>query len=178
MATLTAPETVSMSPAGLDKVSQLFERQIGEGLHPGAGLAVYRYGQLVLDIYGGAADNNTGRRVDENTMFVLFSSTKPLAAACVYMLKERGRLEWDDPVAKFWPEFGQYGKDKVTVRQPAESSGRLPRHARGPALDRLARLGQGLCRHGECHPQVRARLNPVLSSHQLRLGHCRVGAPH
>ena len=126
MATLTAPETVSMSPSGLEKVSQVFERQIGEGLHPGAGLAVYRYGQLVLDIYGGVADNNTGRRVDAGTMFVLFSSTKPLAASCLYMLKERGRLEWDDPIVKFWPEFGQHGKDKVTIRHLLSHQGGFP----------------------------------------------------
>ena len=126
MATLTAPESVSVNPAGLEKVTQLFDRQIAEGLHPGAGLAVYRYGQLVLDIHGGVADNNTGRRVDENTMFVLFSSTKPLAAVCVYMLKERGRLEWDDPIVKFWPEFGQHGKDKVTVRHLLSHQGGFP----------------------------------------------------
>ena len=56
MATLTTPETVSMNPAGLEQVEQIFNRQISEGLHPGAGLAVYRYGSLVLDIHGGVAD--------------------------------------------------------------------------------------------------------------------------
>ena len=135
MATLTTPETVSMNPAGLEKVEQIFNRQISEGLHPGAGLAVYRYGSLVLDIHGGAADQNTGRRVDDKTMFVLFSSTKPLAGACVYMLKERGRLEWDDPVAKFWPEFGQNGKETVTIRHLLSHQGgsrRRPRTCRGP----------------------------------------------
>ena len=136
MATLTTPETVSMNPAGLEKVKQIFNRQISEGLHPGAGLAVYRYGSLVLDIHGGAADQNTGRRVDDKTMFVLFSSTKPLAGACVYMLKERGRLEWDDPVAKFWPEFGQNGKEIGYHPAPAEPPGagsrRRPRTCRGP----------------------------------------------
>ena len=126
MATLTTPETVSMNPAGLEQVKQIFNRQISEGLHPGAGLAVYRYGSLVLDIHGGVADNGTGRRVDDKTMFVLFSSTKPLAGACIYMLKERGRLEWDDPVAKFWPEFGQNGKETVTIRHLLSHQGGFP----------------------------------------------------
>jgi CubicO group peptidase (beta-lactamase class C family) len=126
MATLTTPASVSMDSQKLEQVTELFHRQIGAGLHPGAGLAVYRYGSLVLDIYGGAADAKTGRPVDDNTMFVLFSSTKPLAASCIYMLKERGRLEWDDPVAKFWPEFAAHGKDKVTVRHLLSHQGGFP----------------------------------------------------
>ena len=126
MATLTTPETVSMNPAGLEEVKRLFNRQISEGLHPGAGLAVYRYGSLVLDIYGGVADSGTGRRVDDGTMFVLFSSTKPLAGSCIYMLKERGRLDWDDPVSKFWPEFGQNGKETVTIRHLLSHQGGFP----------------------------------------------------
>lgn len=126
MTTLTAAESVAMDPVGLENVRRVFQRQIGEGLHPGAGLAVYRYGQLVLDIYGGVADNAVGRRVDDGTMFVLFSSTKPLAAACVYMLKERGRLDWDDAVAKFWPEFGRQGKESVTIRHLLSHQGGFP----------------------------------------------------
>ena len=115
-----------MNPAGLEEVKRVFNRQISEGLHPGAGLAVYRYGSLVLDIHGGVADSGTGSRVDDKTMFVLFSSTKPLAGACIYMLKERGRLEWDDPVAKFWPEFGQNGKETVTIRHLLSHQGGVP----------------------------------------------------
>ena len=110
----------------MENVKHIFNRQISEGLHPGAGLAVYRYGSMVLDIHGGVADSGTGRRVDDKTMFVLFSSTKPLAGACVYMLKERGRLDWDDPVAKFWPEFGQNGKESVTIRHLLSHQGGFP----------------------------------------------------
>ena len=126
MVTLTSPETVSMSAAGLEEVTRLFHRQIADGVHPGAGLAVYRYGKPVLDIHGGVADSKTGRPVDAETMFVLFSSTKPLAAACLYILKERGRLEWDDPVARHWPEFGANGKDVVTIEQVLTHRAGLP----------------------------------------------------
>ena len=126
MATLTTPDTVSMDPNKLQQVTDLFHQQIESGLHPGAGLAVYRYGSLVLDINGGVADTKTGRPVDDETMFVLFSSTKPLAASCVYMLKERGRLDWDDPVAKHWPEFATNGKGEVTVRHLLSHQGGFP----------------------------------------------------
>ena len=74
MATLTKPDAVAMDSQKLEQVNQLFQQQIDEGLHPGAGLAVYRYGNLVLDIYGGIANTEP---VTSDTMFVLMSSTKP-----------------------------------------------------------------------------------------------------
>ncbi len=60
MATLTHPATVGMDPEKLEQVQQLFHAQIAQGLHPGAGLAVYRYGHLVLDIHGGVSDVRDG----------------------------------------------------------------------------------------------------------------------
>jgi len=124
MATLTTPDAVAMDSQKLEQVKQLFHRQIEDGLHPGAGLAVYRYGNLVLDIYGGTA--KTGKPVTTETMFVLMSSTKPLTAACLYMLKERGKIAWDDLVAKHWPEFAQNGKESVTIRHILTHRGGFP----------------------------------------------------
>ena len=97
-------------------MEELFQQQIQSGLHPGAALAVYRHGRLVLDLFGGQADSESGKPVAHDTMFVLYSSTKPLAAACLHILWERGKLAWDDLVAKFWPSFAQSGKAAVTVR--------------------------------------------------------------
>ena len=112
MATLTQPDAVAMDSQKLEQVKQLFQQQIDDGLHPGAGLAVYRYGNLVLDIYGG---DGTSGPVTADTMFVLMSSTKPLTASCLYMLKERGKIAYDDLVSKHWPEFAQNGKETVTI---------------------------------------------------------------
>ena len=53
MTTLAKPDAVQMDGQKLEQVKQLFQQQIDEGIHPGAGLAVYRYGNLVLDIHGG-----------------------------------------------------------------------------------------------------------------------------
>ena len=126
MTNLTAPETVGMDPRRLDELEQLFRGQIESGLHPGAGLAVYRYGKPVLDIHGGVADSSTRKTVGADTMFALFSSTKPLAAVCMYILKERGKLDWDDPVARLWPEFAQHGEDAVTIRHILTHRGGFP----------------------------------------------------
>ena len=113
---LTAAEDVRMDPGALESIRELFWEQIKQGLHPGATLAVYRYGKPVLDLYGGVADTSSGRAVTHETLFVLFSSTKPLASACIYILKDRGKLDWDDKVGKYWPEFSQNGKATVTIR--------------------------------------------------------------
>ncbi|HAA94122.1 MAG TPA: hypothetical protein DCE26_00320, partial [Dehalococcoidia bacterium] len=73
MATLTSPSSVSMDETKMERVKDLFQHQIEDGLHPGAGLAVYRYGQLVLDIHGGMVRPDSRKAVDSSTMFVLMS---------------------------------------------------------------------------------------------------------
>ena len=123
MVTITKPDAVAMDGQKLDQVKQLFHQQIDEGIHPGAGLAVYRYGNLVLDIHGGIGKD---KPVDAKTMFVLMSSTKPLTASCLYMLKERGKIAYDDLVSKHWPEFAQNGKESVTIRHILTHRGGFP----------------------------------------------------
>ena len=124
MVTLIAPDAVAMDSQMLEQVKQLFQKQIDDGLHPGAGLAVYRYGNLVLDIHGGTMSD--GKPVTDKTMFVLMSSTKPLTASCMYMLEERGKIAWDDLVSKHWPEFAQNGKETVTIRHILTHRGGFP----------------------------------------------------
>ena len=119
-------DTVKMDPQALRVVEEVFNSQIENGLHPGAALAVYRHGQLVLDLYGGVADYATGRPVTEDTLFVLYSSVKPFAAAVIYVLMDRGLISLDEPVAKYWPEFAQNGKAGVTVRHILSHRGGFP----------------------------------------------------
>lgn len=123
---VVAADTVQMNPRGLQQVEGLFHQQIEQGVHPGAALAVYRHGKQVLDLYGGKADGESGKPVERDTMFVLYSSTKPLAAACLHILWERGELAWDDRVADHWPEFAQNGKGAVTVRHILTHRGGFP----------------------------------------------------
>jgi len=113
---VVAADSVQIDPQGLSKVEELFNQQIEEGLHPGASLGVYRHGKPVLDLQRGYADKYTGKPVFPDTIFVMFSATKPLAAACIHILWQQGKLAWDDPVAKYWPEFSQNGKGSITIR--------------------------------------------------------------
>jgi len=123
---VVAANTVQMDPKALQQVEALFHNQIETGIHPGAALAVYRHGQQVLDLHGGLADQQAAKPVESDTMFVLYSSTKPLAAACLYILWERGTLGWDDLVSGHWPEFAQNGKEQITIRHILTHQGGFP----------------------------------------------------
>src|SRR5215212_10025445 len=79
-------------------------------LFPGAALAIYRHGQPVLDLASGYADTQRGELVDRDTLFLLFSSSKPLASVALWQQIERGAAELDDPVAAHWPAFAGKGK--------------------------------------------------------------------
>ena len=126
MTTTTVLEEVGMDPIAVQELQDLFRRQIDQGLHPGAGLAVYRHGRLAVDLWGGLADDAGGTPVAPDTMFILYSSTKPLAAACLHILWERGQLAWDDTVAQYWPGFAKHGKDGVTIRHVLTHRGGFP----------------------------------------------------
>ena len=123
---VVAAGTVEMDPHGLDRVEALFQEQIDQGTHPGSALAVYRHGKPVLDLFGGEADAEAGLPVNSDTMFILYSSTKPIAAVCIHILWERGKLGWDDPVAEHWPGFAKNGKGDVTIRHVLTHQGGFP----------------------------------------------------
>ena len=123
---VVAADVVQMDPKALQRVEALFHNQIESRVHPGAALAVYRHGQQVLDLHGGLADQQAAKPVESDTMFVLYSSTKPLAAACLHILWERGKLGWDDLVSGHWPEFGQNGKEQITIRHILTHQGGFP----------------------------------------------------
>ena len=78
--------------------------------------AVYVDGRLVVDLWAGIADRRTGRAFEHDTATVIFSCTKGVMAVCAYLLVQEGLLELDSPIARYWPEFAQAGKERITVR--------------------------------------------------------------
>jgi CubicO group peptidase (beta-lactamase class C family) len=111
---------------GLETVAEEFERNFAERGERGAAIAVVRDGELVVDLWGGVADSATGRRWRADTMQIVFSGTKGLTAVCMALLLERGLLELEAPVARYWPEFAAAGKDRVLVRDVVAHRARLP----------------------------------------------------
>src|SRR5215217_1160896 len=115
------------STGALSEIERQFRAQLSPlRLFPGATLAVYHREQLVLDLVGGYADTQRGEHVDAGSLFPLFSGSKPFAAVALWQQIERGRLELDEPVATYWPAFGQNGKDGVLVRHILSHRGGFP----------------------------------------------------
>lgn len=87
--------------------------------HPrfgGGALAVYLDGQPVVDVWTGWADRRGRSRWAEDTGAMVFSATKGVASTVIHRLVDRGLIEYDKPVAEYWPEFGANGKEAITVR--------------------------------------------------------------
>lgn len=82
----------------------------------GAAVAVYHQGRLVADLWGGVADPASGRPWERDSIVCMMSVGKGMAAMCLYRLIDRGAVALDAPVARYWPEFAQNGKDRITIR--------------------------------------------------------------
>ncbi|MET8338347.1 serine hydrolase domain-containing protein [Streptosporangium canum] len=101
---------------GFEGVREAFAANLAGGQEVGAAVGVYLHGRKVVDLWGGIADPETGRRWERDTLQVVFSTTKGVTAACAHLLSQRGELDLDAPVAEYWPEFAANGKDRVPVR--------------------------------------------------------------
>jgi CubicO group peptidase (beta-lactamase class C family) len=96
-------------------VARALARQLRRSGRGGAAVCVYHRGECVVDIWGGSKDA-AGTPWQADTMSVSFSTTKGVTATALHVLVDRGLLDYDDPVAKYWPEFAQAGKERITVR--------------------------------------------------------------
>jgi CubicO group peptidase (beta-lactamase class C family) len=81
----------------------------------GLGVAVYYNSELVADVTSGVADEASGKPADDDTLFWLGSVTKAFAALALHIQIERGLVDYYEPIATYWPEFGVHGKDRATV---------------------------------------------------------------
>ncbi len=103
--------------SGFEEVQQEFERNFSERGEIGAACAVYHKGEKVVDLWGGIRDHKTNAPWEEETMVVVFSTTKGISSMAVALAHSRGLFDYDAPVADYWPEFAENGKEKITVRQ-------------------------------------------------------------
>lgn len=97
-------------------VKEAFERNFEENLEVGASLAVTHKGKLVVDLWGGYMDAQKTRPWEKDTIVNVYSTTKVMGALCVHILVDRGLIDLDAPVSKYWPEFAQAGKENIPVR--------------------------------------------------------------
>lgn len=109
-------EIHGVAEPGYGRVADAFAKNFTLGAEVGAAVAIYQHGQLVLDLYAGVANKQLGHVWESNTLSTVFSATKGLMAICAYMATQRGLLNFEEPVSKYWPEFAQHGKQATIVR--------------------------------------------------------------
>src|ERR1700761_3648764 len=112
------PESIGLSTARLQKLSDAFKREVDKGTLPGATMMVARKGQIGWFDAVGRQSPADSRPMAHDTLFRIFSMTKPIVSVGIMQLVEDGLLLLADPVAKFIPEFA---RQKVGV----ESNGKL-----------------------------------------------------
>ena len=99
-----------------EAVREAFTRNLDEGLDHGASVSVVLRGETVVDLWGGLADAAGSRPWERDTIVNVYSTTKTMTALSALVLADRGELDPGSPVARYWPEFAQQGKEGVLVR--------------------------------------------------------------
>ncbi|MDH4234905.1 MAG: beta-lactamase family protein [Gallionella sp.] len=103
--------------AGFEAVREAFAENFSRRNELGGACCVYYRGEKVVDLWGGVRNKATGEPWQEDTMVIVYSSTKGLAAMTLALAHSRGWLDYEERVCTYWPEFAQNGKETITVRQ-------------------------------------------------------------
>jgi CubicO group peptidase (beta-lactamase class C family) len=103
--------------ARFDRLRELFAGKLESGEDLGASVALNIDGEMVVDLWGGWADEARTVAWTENTITNVFSTTKAMTSLAALVLVDRGELDLDATVAKYWPEFADNGKAGIKVRQ-------------------------------------------------------------
>jgi CubicO group peptidase (beta-lactamase class C family) len=103
--------------AGWEAVADAFAANFAAGDEVGASVAVYHRGRPVVDLWGGHFDRDRTQPYGDDTLQLVFSTTKGVTAIAIAMCAQRGLLDYGERVSTYWPEFAAHGKDDVTVAQ-------------------------------------------------------------
>lgn len=102
---------------GFDDVRDAFTENFTRRGELGGACCVYYRGRKVVDLWGGIRNKATGEPWDRDTMVIVYSATKGLAAMALALAHSRGWLDYEERICTYWPEFAQQGKEQITVRQ-------------------------------------------------------------
>ncbi len=102
---------------GFESVRDAFAENLSRRRELGGACCAYQAGKKVVDLWGGIRNRDTREPWERDTMVVVHSASKGLAALTLAIAHSRGWLDYDDPVCTYWPEFAQQGKHRITVRQ-------------------------------------------------------------
>jgi CubicO group peptidase (beta-lactamase class C family) len=102
---------------GFEAVREVFVENFTRRGELGGACCAYHRGEKVVDLWGGIRNKATGEPWEQDTMVLVYSATKGLAAMTLAIAHSRRWLDYEERVAAYWPEFAQQGKEKITVRQ-------------------------------------------------------------
>jgi CubicO group peptidase (beta-lactamase class C family) len=129
------PEDLDIEPERLEAVFARARREVDDGVLPSAQVAVARHGKLAgMRTFGSAVQGGAELPATDETLYHIFSCTKAVVAAAVWLLFESGDLRLDERVAEIIPEFGTNGKDVITVEQLMLHAGGFPYAPFAPRL--------------------------------------------
>jgi CubicO group peptidase (beta-lactamase class C family) len=127
---LADPDSQGIDAACLERLYTRIEAHIAAGWYPGAAIAMARRGTLVAARSFGkarlAAADTPAVPADDQTMWLLYSQTKPITSCAIWYLVERGQLRFHDTVAEYLPDFARHGKGQVTLHQLLSHQGGFP----------------------------------------------------
>ena len=116
-------------------IQALLDDLVASGEERGLQVAVYHRGDLVVDAWAGIADAATGTPVTPETLFTVYSVSKGITATALHILAEQGKIAYDDPIAKHWPEFATNGKADILVRHALSHVAGVPQVPSGTTFD-------------------------------------------
>jgi CubicO group peptidase (beta-lactamase class C family) len=101
----------------LHRLKPLFEENFEKYGELGAAVSVWQNGKSIVDLHGGFCDAGRQKPWTADTVVLVWSATKGIGSACVLHALQQRKIRLDRTVTEFWPEFGQAGKDKITLGQ-------------------------------------------------------------
>ncbi|MCR4265023.1 serine hydrolase [Nitratireductor sp. ZSWI3] len=107
-------------------VRDAFAANFEEGMEVGACCAVFVEGRKVVDLWGGYTDETSSVEWSRDTIVNLMSVAKGVASLSIHRLVSQGKLELDEPIARYWPEFAKNGKDRILVRHALDHRAGIP----------------------------------------------------
>ncbi|KUG14485.1 esterase a [hydrocarbon metagenome] len=114
-----------------NKVRSVLESLVHDGREIGVQVAAYLDGKLVIDAWAGLADEASQSPVDGGTLFTAYSISKGITATCIHILADRGLIDYDAPIADYWPEFAAGGKARATIRHALTHRAGIPQDPPG-----------------------------------------------
>lgn len=102
---------------GFEAVRDAFVENFASRRELGGACCAYCHGERVVDLWGGVRNEQTGEPWEWDTMIIVYSATKGLAAMTLALAHSRGWIDYEERVCTYWPEFAQNGKKRITVRQ-------------------------------------------------------------